>query len=87
MGFDRLVAMASEVDKRSKSAENSPAHNSPRKGEGRLSSVVQFHAFHSNILIFHSTGNIGPRGVGSSQRSLWEKYEKGKNFRGKDAKK
>jgi hypothetical protein len=34
MGFDRLVAMASEVDKRSKSAENSPAHNSPRKGEG-----------------------------------------------------
>jgi hypothetical protein len=22
------------VDKRSKSAENSPAHNSPRKGEG-----------------------------------------------------
>ena len=24
MGFDRLVAMASEVDKRRKSAENSP---------------------------------------------------------------
>ena len=30
MGFDRLVAMASEVDKRRKSSENSPAHNSPR---------------------------------------------------------
>ena len=36
MGFDRLVAMASEVDKRRKSAENSPAHNSPRKGEGKF---------------------------------------------------
>jgi len=34
MGFDRLVAMASEVDKRRKSSENSPAHNSPRKGDG-----------------------------------------------------
>ena len=38
MGFDRLVAMASEVDKRRKSAENSPAHNSPscfsRAGSG-----------------------------------------------------
>ena len=33
MGFDRLVAMASEVDKRRKSTENSPAHNNqPRKG-------------------------------------------------------
>ena len=36
MGFDRLVAMASEVDKRRKSAENSPQqtpgqHGSPRK--------------------------------------------------------
>jgi len=33
MGFDRLVAMASEVDKRRKSAENSPQQSgSPRKG-------------------------------------------------------
>ena len=34
MGFEKLVAMASEVDKRRKSAENSPVqgqHGSPRK--------------------------------------------------------
>ena len=33
MGFDRLIAMASEVDKRRKSAENSPVQDgtSPRK--------------------------------------------------------
>ena len=37
MGFDRLVAMASEVDKRRKSAENSPQQvGSPRKGASDL---------------------------------------------------
>jgi len=37
MGFDRLVAMASEVDKRRKSAENSPQQSgSPRKGAADL---------------------------------------------------
>jgi len=37
MGFDRLVAMASEVDKRRKSAENSPQQvGSPRKGAADL---------------------------------------------------
>jgi len=38
MGFDRLIAMASEVDKRRKSAENSPVQdgNSPRKGASDL---------------------------------------------------
>ena len=37
MGFDRLVAMASEVDKRRKSAENSPQQvASPRKGASDL---------------------------------------------------
>jgi hypothetical protein len=35
IGFDRLVAMASEVDKRRKSTENSPAHGSPRKESGK----------------------------------------------------
>ena len=36
MGFDRLIAMASEVDKRRKSAENSPVQDgtSPRKSFG-----------------------------------------------------
>merc|ERR1719471_1788841 len=39
MGFDRLVSMASELDKRRKSAENSPQQNntgSPRKGAADL---------------------------------------------------
>jgi len=37
MGFDRLVAMASEVDKRRKSAENSPQQSgSPKKGAAEL---------------------------------------------------
>ena len=37
MGFDRLVAMASEVDKRRKSAENSPQQSgSPRKSNSEL---------------------------------------------------
>ena len=38
MGFDRLVAMASEVDKRRKSAENSPqqTNSSPRKAASDL---------------------------------------------------
>merc|ERR1719382_858302 len=37
MGFDRLVSMASELDKRRKSAENSPNQTgSPRKGAADL---------------------------------------------------